>query len=115
MKSKRWIAASAGILAVAWLLAGCEGSSTNRGITLSPSSVALTNRTGAVTFTAAAVDTNQTLFLPLEWQVSDPSLGRIVSSFGITAVYEGFGGQGNNTVIVKDQSDSEGVALVQQL
>lgn len=100
-------------LAVAVFLAGCEGTSTNPGIQVEPASATLTN-SAAVTFTAT-VSSNQTLFFPLEWQVTDPSIGRIVTSQGTTAVYESFGVSGNNSVIVKDQSDSEGVALVVQL
>jgi len=101
-------------LAIGAILCGCEGSTTNPGITVTPATATLTNGTGAVMFTASIIDTNRVLFFPLEWQVTDPSLGRISSSVGLTAIYEGLGGSGNNAVTVRDQSDSEGVALVSQ-
>ena len=55
---------------------------------------------------------NSQLILPLKWQVSNPSLGRIARSAGYSAVYESFGGRGQNYVTVEDQVGREGIAVV---
>ena len=52
------------------------------------------------------------MFLPLEWGVSDPSLGHILSSAGYSAVYESYGGRGQNIVTVHDQVARTGLAVV---
>jgi hypothetical protein len=55
-----------------------------------------------------------TLFLPLEWSVSDPSLGTIISSAGFSAVYRSTGKVGDNVVTVRDQGDAAGTTVVVQ-
>ena len=52
------------------------------------------------------------IFLPLEWSVGSPQLGRILASAGYTAIYESFGGQGQNVVTVFDRAGRAGVAVV---
>ena len=52
------------------------------------------------------------IFLPLEWSVGSPQLGRILSSAGYTAIYESYGGKGQNVVTVCDQVGRAGVAVV---
>lgn len=52
------------------------------------------------------------IFLPLEWSVGSPHLGRILSSAGYTAIYESYGGKGQNVVTVADQIGRAGVAVV---
>ena len=52
------------------------------------------------------------IFLPLEWSVSQPELGIIRSSAGYVAVYESFGGRGQNIVMVHDQVGRAGIAVV---
>ena len=52
------------------------------------------------------------IFLPLEWSVGSPHLGRILASAGYTAIYESFGGQGQNVVTVFDRAGRAGVAVV---
>lgn len=54
------------------------------------------------------------IMLPLEWSVSNPSLGRIYMSRGYSAVYESLGGRGQNIVIVTDAVGREGLAVVEQ-
>ena len=66
---------------------------------------------------AAAAETNettQTLYLDLEWEVSNPALGFILSQAGYTAVYESNGTIGQNVVRVMDQAGNEGEALINQ-
>jgi hypothetical protein len=41
-------------------------------------------------------------------------LGDIKSSAGVTAIYQSTGKAGNNVISVRDQGDSEGVAVVTQ-
>jgi len=69
---------------------------------------------------AAATDTTtnattQTLYLDLEWEVSNHALGHILSQAGYTAVYESNGTIGQNVVRVMDQAGNEGEALINQL
>ena len=137
MKTKAfaWMIAAALLAGGAGLLAGCEAySSDNREITITPRTVALTNDVNwSVTFTAdvggggtnmslkassstnglpVAAD-NDRLYYPLEWSVSDPNLGVIVSSTGNSAVYRSFANRaGLNIVTCRDQSEREGLASV---
>jgi hypothetical protein len=96
------------------LLCGCESSTTNAGINVTPASVSRTTAdSGLVQFTASSAGgTNSTLYLPLEWKVSDPGLGHMVEAHGYDAVYESNGKPGNNIITVTDQGTSEGVAVV---
>ena len=97
----------------AWLC-GCESSTTNAGITVTPASISGTTANGGlVQLTASSAGgTNNVLYLPLEWSVSDPGLGHMVESHGYDAVYQSNGHPGNNIITVKDQGTSEGVAVV---
>ena len=97
-------------LAAIHLLAGCESSTTNASITVSPSSEARTAGSDSLILFTATGSTN--LYLPLEWSVSNESLGRIVESSGNSAVYESNGTPGNNVITVRDQGVAEGVAVV---
>ncbi len=99
------------------VLSGCESTETaDTSITVTLSSSSISGK-AAVTLTAAlSGGTNSTteLALPLVWTVSDSSLGGIKSSAGVTAIYESTGKHGNNAITVRDQGDSEGVAVVSQ-
>lgn len=74
----------------------------------------LTGAGATATLTLSSVDTNVTLNLPLVWTVSDPNLGGIKSSAGISAVYESRGLAGNNVVTVRDQGEAEGLIVINQ-
>jgi hypothetical protein len=52
------------------------------------------------------------LLYPLEWSVSEPANGRIISTAGNTAVYYADVGAGKNVVTVRDQDDREGLATI---
>ncbi len=103
------------------LMGACDDSMTGSAITVTPPSSDLTGP-GSVYLTAtlpednAGAPTNRTdeLFLPLEWSVNNPNLGRIASSGGHNAVYVSNGRNGQNVVFVKDQSGREGLASVNQ-
>jgi hypothetical protein len=73
---------------------------------------ALLTATGLYAEVLVVLDTNATLYLPLRWSVSDPSLGTITSQGGLTALYQGTARPGVNTITVRDQGDAEGIALV---
>lgn len=62
--------------------------------------------------TTPATNLVSQIFLPLEWSVGSPHLGRILASAGYTAIYESFGGKGQNVVTVSDQAGRAGVAVV---
>ena len=103
-----------GAAACWWLVAGCEvTSSVDNVISVSPATVTLDSSNLVTTFTATA-GTNSTLVLPLEWSVKDASLGSILSSAGMSAVYKSSGAVGSTTVLVHDQARAEGLALVTQ-
>ena len=99
-------------LAAIHLLTGCESSTTDANITVSPSSETRTAGSDSHILFTATGSTN--LYLPLEWSVSNESLGHIVESKGNGAVYESNGTPGDNVITVKDQGVSEGVAVVSQ-
>jgi hypothetical protein len=65
--------------------------------------------------TFTVTDGLRELSLPLQWSVSRPELGIIVASGGYAATYMAADGTtGDNTVLVKDQYEAEGFALVRQ-
>lgn len=113
-------AAMAGMLA-----AGCEAvTQYNSSILIDPNAPTLTNANQTVVLTArvqgpvgdVAASTNQALFLPLVWSVSDVALGSVRSSGGLSAIYERRGeAAGNNYVTVRDQGNAEGVAVITQV
>jgi len=72
-----------------------------------------TNTTSSVGF-ADPVDPDDILHLPLEWDVTDPSLGQIFGSGGTGALYVRNSNLGVNTIVVRDQYDNEGYAKVRQ-
>jgi hypothetical protein len=84
------------------------------GGTFTTSTSTSTNNGTTTTTTSSSSGTNQTLYYPLEWSVSAPSLGYIKSSSGNTAIYESLGGAGNNTISVRDQDDKKGQSVVVQ-
>lgn len=101
----------AGIVASA-IMSGCDSAEGTEGISLSPSSATLSSGTNAVVFSAQA---KSALALPLEWSVSNGSLGYITRGSGSNAVYTAYSGKtGNQVVSVKDQYGNEGFASVIQ-
>ena len=123
MKTKRLIRL-AGCLAAVVIMAGsagCEDAETKSGLSVDPPSSDLIGRGATVVLTASmpgdiAVTTNinQEVILPLQWSVSNPSLGGIMRSAGYSAVYESNGAIGQNVIIVKDGYGREGLASVNQ-
>ena len=110
------IAAGACLVSTMLLWVGCEDSPTDNTITVSPASVSVTNNY-VITFTAALPGSNATrrLYFPLEWSVSNPALGQVLSSTGNTAIYGAVAGQsGANVITVRDQAGSEGSAAIAQ-
>ncbi len=109
------------VIAVAFVT-GCEDASTESGqITLVPGGITVTNdRITVITFRAGDVsDDPDTVFVstnffyPLEWSVSDPSLGNIISSSAASAIYQTVAGRsGANVVTVRDQIGQIGQAAV---
>ena len=102
-------------------LTACEDTERGTAIVVTPDTSTLYIANATVVLTAApaedpALSTNEVdvLFLPLEWSVSDPSLGGIVSSGGYSAVYASTGRVGQQSIRVKDQGGSDGVAVVYQ-
>ena len=104
------------VLAIVGLgLVGCEDVHTSgQAITVTPSSQALGASSGETAVFTASAATNATLFLPLVWSVSNPSLGSISGRGGLSAVYTSTGRTGGNTITVRDQGEAEGVASVTQ-
>ena len=99
-----------------WLTTGCESTSTaDEVITLTPASATLTGEGATASFVASITSTNAELVLPLEWAVGSGNLGRILSTAGLTAIYESNGNIGNNTISVMDQVGQAGVAVINQV
>jgi len=114
-RTRAALAAGAALAAMLLAAAGCESLSTSEdAIAVTPAETTLVGGRGSVVLTAAPANTNATarLFLPLTWTVSNPALGRIDTAGGTSAVYVGAGGRGSNPVLVRDQMQNEGVAVV---
>jgi hypothetical protein len=115
MKCFAVVSFSLGLIAAALFVTGCESSSTSESaFTLEPGSATLTGREG-VTFTAVPSGTNNTLFLPLAWEVDAPGLGTLRGSAGVTAVYTSNGSIGSNVITARDASGREAIAVVNQV
>ncbi len=104
-------------MAATLFLVGCEESTTDPGIVISPSSISVTNN-WMITFVASpAGGTNSAVLLnlPLEWNMSDPRLGYFQDAAGLSAIYiTRPGWAGPNTITVRDQAGREGVASISQ-
>lgn len=110
------VSVTVGLMAAAMLLwVGCEESTTDISITVSPASADLTNGE-VITFTASLPTTNSTrqIYYPLEWQMSNTGLGVFTATTGDTAIYVAAAVAGVNTITVRDQAGSEGAASVVQ-
>ena len=90
-----------------WLTATLPGSTTT---TTSDE----TNGTSEVSF-GDSVSEADSLHLPLEWEVANASLGQILGSGGLSALYVRSSSLGENTITVRDQYDNEGFATIRQL
>ena len=102
------------IALVGFMQTGCEEAKGIGGLQVDPASVTLTTNDTSVVLSVVGGITNNLLSMPLEWQVSDPNLGQITASSGVTAVYRRFSANGVNTVTVRDQFDKEGFATITQ-
>ena len=115
------VATGACIVSAMMLWVGCEDATFDNTISVTPSSVSVTNVTFSyvMTFTGSlpASSTNSTrqLYFPLLWSLSNPALGSVRSSTGDSAVYVANQGQyGAQVITVRDQADSEGFATIAQ-
>lgn len=108
----------AGFLAVLALATGCEKTTTSKAldVTTTPADAKIDVR-GSVTLKAAIPEAERetrTIFYPLEWTVSDSSLGTVREAAGDSAVYVANDSEGVNTVTVRDQAGAEGIASITQ-
>ena len=101
------------------VLLGCEETQQRRELSVTPNTAELSRAGDRVVLTAlvpdvraAATNTVSGLLYPLEWSVTDSTMGRIVSSTANAAVYECTVGDGENVVVVRDQGDREGLATI---
>ena len=97
-----------------WAGTGCEEAEGVGGVDVSPSTATLggSNSVNTQVFTAHV---SSSLALPLEWSVSKPELGNIVSHSGSNAIYAANSGKiGSNVITVRDQYKNEGSAVVTQ-
>lgn len=93
-------------------VSGCEDRDTDANIAVTPQTTDLVGPGDTVVLVAA--DPDGDLVMPLVWSVSNPAIGGILSANGDSAVYESNGTRGQNTITVLDETDSEGVAVVEQ-
>ncbi|MBT7065138.1 MAG: hypothetical protein HN919_02460 [Verrucomicrobia bacterium] len=94
---------------------GCDEATGLILLGVEPAYVDLTPGSNIVEFVISTNSRGSELGLPLEWIVTDPSLGRIVGSGGYSAIYIRFAPNGDNTIIARDQYDNEGFAVVRQM
>ncbi|MDI6774537.1 MAG: hypothetical protein QME60_03960 [Verrucomicrobiota bacterium] len=97
-------------------LTGCEQGNGLDELNLAPSSATLFHDNNGVDFVVEG-DTNATrdsLALPLEWSVSDASLGVILYYSGWTARYRRNAADGENTITVENQFGQKGHAVIRQ-
>ena len=108
------------LILVTVALMGCEKTERRRSLDVTPQWTEVTRAGHRVVLTASVTPTsdpaisNQVseLLYPLEWFVTEPGNGRIISTAGNTAVYHADNGAGKNVVIVRDQGNREGLANI---
>jgi hypothetical protein len=108
-------------MAATLLWVGCEESTTDMTIAVSPASIGVTNN-HVITFVAslpgATTNSNGTaeqLDFPLEWNLSNWNLGTILEAKGDSAIYMTTPGRaGPNVITVTDQAGREGSAAIAQ-
>ncbi len=101
---------------VMWLASGCETTDSQAGLGLDQSEVTIGTEVAQVRLSVVSgISSNQSLALPLEWSVSNPSLGSLTGASGLGATYVRNSRSGQNTVIVRDQYGKEGYATIKQL
>ncbi len=125
------------VSATAVFLTGCDEAEGLETILITPSDSEMTTRDNSVWLTASfpgatkadgdttndtstagvgdPVDPDDILHLPLEWDVTDASLGQIFGSGGTSALYVRNSNLGVNTIVVRDQYDNEGYAKIRQM
>jgi len=116
MKNNYLVLAGVVLVMAAGVWTGCESAGNTDGLSISPSSPTLgsgsSNSTSAVVFTVGVRDS---LALPLQWSVSNPSMGGIISASGSNATYVANAGKtGDNIITVQDQYGNKGSAVVIQ-
>jgi len=118
MKQERFVLVSCLFVLSVFLIAltqsGCEEAKGVGGLEVDPSSVTLSADDTSEVLEVVGGIADNTLALPLEWRVSDPSLGQIVAMSGRTAVYRRTSANGVNTVTVRDQFEREGYVTITQ-
>jgi len=92
-------------------IVNCSANTQIGNLTIEPATAEILWKGGVVTFTVVQKE-EVDIHMPLVWSVDHPNLGRITESGGFSAVYEGYGGKGYNTITVRDQSGASGVAVV---
>ncbi len=105
------------LASVLMLAVGCEKVQTTATLVVTPASVQVA-RDGVAQFTVSLPETereSRDLYFPLTWTLSDPTLGTITNAAANTAVYAAGTGEGVNTVIVRDRSGAEGMAVITQV
>jgi len=101
----------------AFVLSGCETSSTDTGdvtpatsstVTVVPTSIELSTATITSTkFTARGGDSNYT------WSISDTNLGTLYTSTGATAIYQNTTNAGANVLLVTDTTSNSASATIE--
>jgi hypothetical protein len=100
--------------AVLWLGTGCEEADGINGVGVEPATATITLGGSNGNTRVFSAQVSSSLALPLEWRVSDSSLGSIRSQSGSNAVYVANPKKGDNIITVHDQYDNEGSAVVTQ-
>jgi hypothetical protein len=116
MKTKKAVKWWMGIALAGCMLmaAACDDAETGNALNVEPAESSLYGAGSTVLLTASVVGEDEEMILPLKWSVQNPSLGNILSSAGLTAVYRSNGAIGQNVVFCKDNYGREGLAVVNQ-
>lgn len=81
---------------------------------IEPSSVTMPASQSVVLFDVVDEAEQNGEALSLVWEVKDPTLGRIITSRGLTAVYRRTASRGENILVVRDQRGHSGKVVILQ-
>lgn len=103
------------VAAAFMLVVGCEEADGPEGLTVTPEEPTLSGDSNTVMFTVSGpTNSGRNFMLPVEWKVSNPSLGWIGEAAGDRAYYHRTSAGGDNVITVTDEYDRRGFAVVHQ-
>ena len=99
---------------ICFSLSGCETAEGLKGLVVEPGYVTLTPSSNLVVLSVSS-NSLGALSLPIEWSMTDSSLGTLMSQSGNQVIYQRSAANGQNVIIARDQYESEAYVTIEQI